>query len=168
MDQDNSISIKIDYKVSEVWKYNLRLTFKGIFKIYGVLALFAGIYVVVDTWEESTPLMRGFLILLSVLVQLYKPLFTYFKAYRLALWEKNHGPLIITFGEEGIEQSVGGSKTFVPWSKVMEAERMGDMLKLSMLDDFIFLIPDSSAGFQKPLIEAMLIKKMPEKRRKRI
>jgi hypothetical protein len=168
LDQDNSISIKIDYKISEVWKYNLRLTFKGIFKVYAVLALFAGIYVVVDTWEESTPLMRVLLILLSVLVQLYKPLFTYFKAYRLALWEKNHGPLIITFGEEGIEQSLGGNKTFVTWSKVMEAEQMGDMLKLSMLDDFIFLIPDSSAGFQKPLIEALLIKKMPEKRRKRI
>jgi hypothetical protein len=168
LDQDNSISIKIEYKIGEVWKHNLRLTFKGIFKVYAVLALFAGIYVIFDTWEESTPLMRVLLILLSVLVQLYKPLFTYFKAYRLVLWERNHGPLIITFGEEGIEQSLGGSQTFVPWSKIMEAEQMGDMLILTMLDDHLFLIPDSSAGFQKPVLEAMLIKKMPEKRRKRI
>lgn len=168
MDQDNSISIKIKYNIGEVWKYNLRLTFKGIFKVYGVLAVFAGIYVIADTWEECTPLMRALLILLYVLVMLYKPLFTYFKAYRLVKWEKNHGPLIITFGEEGIEQTLGRSQTFVTWSKIMEAEQLGDMLILSMPDDHIFLIPDSSTGFQKPVIEAMLIKKMPEKRRKRI
>lgn len=168
MDQDNSISIKIEYKVGEVWKHYLQLAFKGIYKVYGVLAVFGGIYVIADTWEECSPLTRALMIVGYVLILLYKPLFTYLKAYRQVMWGRNHAPLIISFGEEGIEQALGENKTFVSWSKVVEAEQIGKMLVLSLLDDYICLIPDSSSGFQKPVLEALLIKKMPQERRKRI
>lgn len=168
LDQDHSIRINITMTVRELWQYYMRLMFRGVYKIYYPISIFAGIYVIVDTWKEISPLYRGLLIAGYVVIVLYKPLYTYWRAYREVRWSNNQGSLIISLGEEGIEAVHGENVSFVPWSKIEEAEQVGTILVLQTIDDVNYLIPDSSAGFHKPRLEAMLINKMPPKRRKRI
>jgi hypothetical protein len=90
------------------------------------------------------------------------------KAYSQAEKYKDREDLILSFGEAGVSAYRGDTGNEVPWENVRRAEQAGNMLVLHMKEDTVCLLPDSAIGNYKQVLHALIIKKLPSERRKRI
>lgn len=119
--------------------------------------------------EQENPLM--FKVLLTVkdlwkfsLYQSYRGLYGIFSLVYVFV-----GIYVIVTTWSSISVAYRGDKgNEQPWENVNRAEQIGNMVVFYMKEDMICLLPDSAVGNYKQVLHALIIKKLPPERRKRI
>lgn len=168
MEQENPLMFKVLLTVKDLWKFSLYQSYRGLYGIFSLVYVFVGIYVIVTTWSSISVVYRVLLIGCYLLYMVYKPGYLYVKAYSQFEKSKDKEDLILSFGEEGVSAYRGDKGNEQPWENVNRAEQIGNMMVFYMKEDMICLLPDSAVGNYKQVLHALIIKKLPPERRKRI
>ena len=168
MEEENPLMFKVLMTVQDLWIFSLYQSYRGLYGIFSLVYVFAGIYVIVTTWSSISPVYRLFLIGCYLLYMVWKPGYLYLKAYRQVEASKDKEDLILSFGEAGIGAYRGDKGNELSWENVNRVEQIGSMMVFYMKENMLCLLPDSAVGNYKPVLQALIMKKMPPERRKRI
>ncbi|MCI8949547.1 MAG: YcxB family protein [Lachnospiraceae bacterium] len=150
--------------VKELWKFSMIYANKGFRGIVNLILVGGSIFLLLTRWSSLELFQRLLLVFIIFLFVIWQPAMLYPKALRQAKELEKQPPLVLAFGEEGVEVTQGSEGGHIEWDDISKIEIVGDMVIVYGDRAHASLIPRASMGADEDGFRKLVRDKLPKAR----
>lgn len=162
------LCFEVKLGVKDLWQFSMYHANAGMLGIVNLLFTLAALFLIVTRWGMLTVPYRALLVVCALMFTVWQPLLLYNKARKQAKSTAVKEPMMLVFGEEGLQVEQNGQEALFAWDQMGRLDKMPTMVILYMDRVHAYLLPKSVMGNQEEEFYEMVRAYLPKERRRRI